>query len=45
MFRALPSLRFVIPVILLIALWFVGSHFFTQWQLQRIEESRCNGLA
>lgn len=38
MFRALPSLRFVIPVILLIALWFIGSHFFTQWQLQRIEE-------
>lgn len=39
MFRALPSLRFVIPVLLLIALWFIGSHLFTRWQLQRIEET------
>lgn len=39
MFRALPSLRFVIPVVLLIALWFLGSHLFTQWQLQRIEQA------
>lgn len=39
MFRALPSLRFVIPVVLLIALWFVGSYLFTQWQLRRIDET------
>lgn len=39
MFRALPSLRFVIPVVLLIALWFVGSYLFTQWQIQRIEDA------
>lgn len=39
MFRALPSLRFVIPVLLLIALWFIGNHLFTRWQLQRIEET------
>ncbi|MGQ9486193.1 MAG: hypothetical protein ACUVTY_01705 [Armatimonadota bacterium] len=39
MFRALPSLRFVIPVVLLIALWFVGSYLFTQWQLRRIEDA------
>lgn len=38
MFRALPSLRFVIPVLLLIALWFIGSHLLTRWQLERIEE-------
>ncbi len=39
MFRALPSLRFVIPVVLLIALWFIGSYLFTQWQLRRIDET------
>lgn len=39
MFRTLPSLRFVIPVVLLIALWFIGSYLFTQWQLRRIDET------
>lgn len=39
MFRTLPSLRFVLPVIGLIALWFIGSHLFTQWSLRRIEET------
>ncbi len=39
MFRALPSLRFVIPVVLLIALWYLGSYLYTRWQLQRIEET------
>jgi len=29
----------VIPVVLLIALWYLGSYLVTQWQLQRISET------
>jgi hypothetical protein len=39
MFRTLPSLRFVIPLLLVIALWFAGGHLYTQWQLRRIGEA------
>jgi hypothetical protein len=39
MFRALPSLRFAIPVMLLIVAWFAGRYVYTQWQLRRIEDA------